>query len=173
MSTNLVDRSWRAFCSIWKIVGNYLCVKKLLVQSTTESLITDTHWVDMPSPWWVASFFVQTSVPRSRACLRTGRGNKNVYALQTSLSNTWPLNSGTNDSLQVVWRKSWVSQLYATAMIWLLRYIYTRLVLFSWKTKETLKISNFDSKASEPCLNIDISNVAYWSRLLYNNRWLR
>ena len=46
----------------------------------------------------VASFFVQTSVPRSRACLRTGRGNKNVYALQTSLSNTWPLSSETNDS---------------------------------------------------------------------------
>ena len=30
-------------------------------------------------------------------------------------------------------------------------------------TKETLKICNFDPKASEPCLNIDISNVAYSS----------
>ena len=45
------------------------------------------------------------------------------------------------------------------------------LVLFSflcvsfgnWETKETWKICNFDPKASEPCLNIDISNVANWS----------
>ena len=44
MSTNLVDWSWRAFCTIRKIVANYLSVKKLPVQSTTESLIIDTHW---------------------------------------------------------------------------------------------------------------------------------
>ena len=31
----------------------------------------------------------------------------------------------------------------------------------NWGTKATWKISNFDPNASEPCLNIDISNVVY------------
>ena len=31
----------------------------------------------------------------------------------------------------------------------------------NWGTKETWKICNFDPQASEPCSNIDISNVAY------------
>ena len=31
----------------------------------------------------------------------------------------------------------------------------------NWETKETWKICNFHPKASEPCLNIDISNVGY------------
>ena len=35
-----------------------------------------------------------------------------------------------------------------------------------WEKKETQKICNFDPKASEPCKNIDISNVAYWEHCL-------
>ena len=30
------------------------------------------------------------------------------------------------------------------------------------RQKKLKKIYNFDPKASEPCWNIDISNVAYW-----------
>ena len=30
------------------------------------------------------------------------------------------------------------------------------------RQKKLEKFANFDPKASEPCLNIDISNVAYW-----------
>ena len=36
--------------------------------------------------------------------------------------------------------------------------------LWELRDERNLKICNFDLKASEPCLNIDISNVAYYRR---------
>lgn len=56
-----IDRGGH-FCSIWKIVENYLSVKKLLAQSATESLIIDTHWV------WYAFSVVSCMVLCSNIC---------------------------------------------------------------------------------------------------------
>lgn len=127
-----IDRGGH-FCSIWKIVGNYPSVKKLLVQSTTESLIIDTHWGRYPFSVVSSIVLCSNICPALKSVSSNGTWKQNVYTLQTSLNNTWPLNSGTNDSLRVLRRKSLVSLLYITAMICLFRSIYTSRVLFSWK----------------------------------------
>ena len=42
-------------------------------------------------------------------------------------------------------------------------------VFWELRDKETWKIYNFDPKASEPCLNIDTTNVAYYNLVSRNN----
>ena len=49
--------------------------------------------------------------------------------------------------------------------------LYLKVSFGNWGTKETWKICNFDPKASEPCSNIDISNVAYWHLSKQGIRW--
>ena len=45
--------------------------------------------------------------------------------------------------------------------LYLVLFLCIQVSFGNWGTKETWKLCNFDPKASEPCLNIDISNVAY------------
>ena len=60
---------------------------------------------------------------------------------------------------------------FQVKLLYLVLFPFYLSLFWELRDKRNLRICNFDPKASAPCLNIDISDVAYWRQFFMRLSW--